>query len=312
MRFRRFIRLNTTGKIFVLTLFVFCVQHCLAEEKECVINSPDGKISIYFHVSGNKNACYRVEFSGTAILGESKLGIIREDEDFSNDLTLDSALDVEAVKTDYKMAQGKKRRYSYKANKRVFRLKTASGKKIDIIFQVSNDGVAFRYYFPDKSQDIRKIKEETTSFNFIQGTKAWIQPIAEAKSGWCQTQPSYEEHYQQGIETDKLPHNDAGWVFPALFNYDKYWMLISETAPDRNYCGCRLKQHSASNEFSVGFPQSAEVFSGGPIKPESKLPWYTPWRIIAIGNSLKTIAESTLGTDLANPSKMKNISFVKP
>jgi alpha-glucosidase len=73
-------------------------------------------------------------------------------------------------------------------------LKNASGEKIDVIFQVSNDGVAFRYYFPGKSQDIRKIKEETTSFNFLPSTKAWIQPAAEAKSGWCKTQPSYEEH----------------------------------------------------------------------------------------------------------------------
>ena len=312
MGFRRFIRLNTAGKIFVLTLFIFCTQHCLAEEKECAINSPDGKISVYFRVSGDKDACYRVEFTGKAVLGESKLGIIREDEDFSKDLSLESVSVAEIVKTDYKMPQGKKCLFSYKANKRTFHLKNARGKKIDVIFQVSNDGAAFRYYFPEKSRDIRKIKEEITSCNFLPGTKAWIQPMAEAKSGWCQTQPSYEEHYKQGVEIDKLPVSEAGWVFPALFNYDKYWILISETAPDRNYCGCRLKQHSAGNELAIGFPLPAEIFPGGPVTPESKLPWYTPWRIIAVEGSLKTIVESTFGTDLAEPSKVKNISFVKP
>lgn len=304
--------MNTASRIFVLLLSIFCMYPCSAKENEYLLSSPGKKISVYFWVSDNKNACYRVEFSGTAILGESKLGIIREYEDFSKDLSLESVSDVEAVKTDYEMLQGKKRHYSYTANKRVFRLKNVSGEKIDVILQVSNDGVAFRYYFPEKSETIKKIKEETTSFNFLPGTKTWIQPIAEAKSGWCQTQPSYEEHYKQSIETDKLPYNDAGWVFQALFNYDKYWMLISETAPDRNYCGCRLKQHSTGNEFFVGFPQPAEIFPGGPVNPESKLPWYTPWRIIAIGDSLKIVVESTLGTDLANPSKMKNISFVKP
>ncbi len=312
MGFRNFARLNAAGKILVLILFVFCSQHGFAEEKECALSSPDGKISVYFRISGDKNACYRVEFAGNAVIGESKLGIIREDEDFSNGLSLDSELDVEAVKSDYKMPQGKKRLCSYKANKGTFHLKNANGKKMDIIFQVSNDGVAFRYYFPEKSETIKKIKEETTSFIFIQGTKAWIQPIAEAKSGWCQTQPSYEEHYKQGIEINKLPRSDAGWVFPALFNYDKYWILISETAPDRNYCGCRLKQHSAGNEFIIGFPQPAEVFQGGPVNPESKLPWYTPWRIIVIGDSLKTIAESTLGTDLAKPAKSIHSLFTKP
>ena len=48
------------------------------------------------------------------------------------------------------------------------------------------------------------------------------------------------------------------------------------------------------------------------MNPESRLPWFTPWRIIAIGDSLKTIVESTLGTDLAEPAKLEDISFVKP
>ncbi|MDD5063995.1 MAG: glycoside hydrolase family 97 catalytic domain-containing protein [Phycisphaerae bacterium] len=300
------------GKTFALLLSILCMNPCSAKENEYSLSSPDKRISVYFRVSDNKNACYRIEFAGKAVIGESKLGLIREDEDFSKNMSLESVSDVEIIKADYEMAQGKKRHYSYTANKRIFRLKTASGEKIDVIFQVSDDSVAFRYHFPEKSEAVKKIKEETTSFNFLPGTKAWIQPIAEAKSGWCQTQPSYEEYYKQGIEADKLPRNDAGWVFPALFNCDKYWMLISETAPDRNYCGCRLKQDSAGNEFVIGFPQSAEVFPGGPVNPESKLPWYTPWRIIVIGDSLKTIAESTLGTDLANPTKMKDISFVKP
>ncbi len=311
MGFKNLIRLNTAGKMLVLTLFVSCTQPYRAV-KDCATNSPDGKISVFFRVTYDKSACYRVEYDGKALLRESKLGLIREDGDFSKDLSLESISSVKTVKASYEMLHGKRRRCNYAAHKRIFHLKNASGEKIDVIFQVSNDGVAFRYCFPEKSKTIRKIKEETTSFNFFPGTKAWIQPIAEAKSGWCQTQPSYEEHYKQGIETDKLPRNDAGWVFPALFNYDKYWLLISETAPDRNYCGCRLKQLSVGNEFVIGFPQPAEVFQGGPVNPESKLPWSTPWRIISIGDSLKTIAESTLGTDLANPAKLQDTLFIRP
>jgi len=305
-------RFNTISKTIVLLYFAFCLYPCPAKENEYSIGSPDKKISVYFWISDYRSACYRIEFSGAAILQQSKLGLIREDGDFSKGVSVDSVSDIETVKINYEMLQGKRQRCSCTGNRRIFHLKNSSGQKMDIIFQVSNDGAAFRYYFPEKSETIKKIKEEATSFHFIGGTKAWIQPMAEAKSGWCQTQPSYEEHYKQGIETDKLPRNDAGWVFPALFNYDKYWMLISETAPDRNYCGCRLKQDSPGNEFFIGFPQEAEVFPGGPLNPESRLPWFTPWRIIAIGDSLKAIIESTLGTDLANPAKLKGISFVKP
>lgn len=303
--------MNTANKLLAILLFIFFTQGCRAE-KDCIINSPDGKISVHFRVDYNGSAYCRVEFSGTTVLGESKLGLIREDEGFSKDLSLESISNLETVRTDYEMLHGKKRRCSYTANKRIFHLKNADGGKIDIIFQVSNDGVAFRYHFPEKSDDIKKIIRETTSFNFLPGTKTWIQHIAEAKSGWNQTQPSYEEHYKQDILVDELPHNDAGRIFPALFNFEKYWLLISETAPDRDYCGCRLKKDATGNEFFVGFPQSAEVFPGGPANPESKLPWSTPWRIIAIGDSLKTITESTLGTDLANPAKLQDTSFIKP
>jgi hypothetical protein len=328
-------KFKIVGEVFMLLLSTFCSYSCSA--KEYAISSPDMKISVHFWVSDDQKACYRIEFSDANVLGPSKLGIIRADEDFSKTLSLESASRIEAVKTDYELLQGKRRRCSYAGNRQIFRLKNSSGKKMDIIFQVSNDGAAFRYYFPDKSDDIKKIVEETSSFNFIPGTKAWIQPMADARTGWCNTQPSYEEYYRQGIEVEKLTINKAGWVFPALFNFDpapiepasalptenltgsstvkqlvRGWILVTETAVDRNYCGCRLKQYAVGNEFFIGFPQEGEAYPGGPANPQSTLPWHTPWRVITIGDSLKTIVESTLGTDLANPARMEDISFVKP
>ena len=281
-------------------------------ENEYTIRSPDEKISVHFRLSDEKSWLYKVDFDGTEILAESKLGIIRGDEDFSRNLSLESASLVERVESEYEMLQGKKRRYSYAANKRVFHFKTSSGKKMDITFQVSNDGVAFRYFFGEKSDDIRKITEEITSFNFPVGTKAWIQPKVKAGTGWCNTQPSYEEYYQQGVDTNQVGPSENGWVFPALFCFDRYWMLISETAPDRNYCGSMLVKRSAGSEFLIGFADEKEAYPGGPAKPQSTLPWQTPWRIIAIGDGPKAIVESTLGTDLAEPGKVKDTSFVKP
>jgi hypothetical protein len=285
---------------------------CPCREKKYVISSPDDNISVQFRISGNKNAYYTVEYGGRTILGESKLGIIREDEDFSENLSIESISRIDTIKDEYEMLQSKKRHCSYFATRQVFHLRNINEKKMDIIFQVSNDGVAFRYYFPEEFDKIKKIVKETSSFNFITGTKAYIQHMSEAKSGWSQVNPCYEELYEQGVEIEKIKFNNAGWVFPALFNYGEYWILLSETAPDRDYCGCRLQQDSTSGEFFIDFPQAAETIFGGELYPESQIPWKTPWRVIVIGNSLKTIVESTLGTDLAEPSKLKKISFVKP
>jgi len=304
------------SKVFwaiVLMLLALLNSNSFSQENpDYSITSPDKNISVHFHISDDKNALYSIKYDDILIMQNSKLGIVREDEDFSRNLSLESVSDIEAVEDDYEMLQGKRSKCSYAGNKRVFHLKNASGKRIDIIFQVSNDGVAFRYYFPEKSDDVKKIAEEVSSFNFLPGTMGWVQPMTNAKTGWHQDQPSYEQHYKQDIEVDKLPANKAGWVFPALFNFDKYWMLITETAIDRNYCGSRLQRKSVGNEFFVGFPQDKEIFPSGPCYPESTLPWLTPWRIIAIGDGLKTIMESTLGTDLANPSRLKDTSFIKP
>lgn len=68
-----------------------------------------------------------------------------------------------------------------------------------------------------------------------------------------------------------------------------------------------------NNEYKalqVSFPQKEEVFPEGVLKPESKTPWKTPWRILTVG-SLKTITESTLGTDLANEAIEMDTSFIK-
>jgi alpha-glucosidase len=104
---------------------------------------------------------------------------------------------------------------------------------------------------------------------------------------------------------------DAGWVYPALFNVGNAWVLLTEASLDSNYCATRLKAASPGGEYSIGFPDPREVFTGQGYLPQSRLPFYSPWRVITIG-SLKTIVESTLGTDLAKPSTLSDKSFVKP
>ena len=69
-----------------------------------------------------------------------------------------------------------------------------------------------------------------------------------------------------------------GWVYPALFKYNDTWMLITEAALGRTYCGTALQQNSPDNEYKINFPQAPEVFKDGKatLNPESTLPWKTP------------------------------------
>jgi hypothetical protein len=64
--------------------------------------------------------------------------------------------------------------------------------------------------------------------------------------------------------------------------------------------------------FKVGFPESVEHKENGAVNPVSTLPWETPWRIVTLSDNLGTLVESTLGTDLAKPSVLKDDSFIQP
>lgn len=294
-------------KFVFLTALLSCLLVLGYGQSVYTISSPDKQIAV---TCNPEAATYSITYKGQSILRESKLGLVRDDEDFSRGLRTIKTSKPKKVKDSYSMVNAKKRNITYTANRGVVETETASGKKMNIIFQVSNEGVAFRYEFPETSNEVRKISAEATSFRFHDGTRAWLQPKTEAQTGFEHTNPAYEAHYMLDIPTGTPSPGPNGWVYPALFNYNNTWVLITEAGMNRTYCGTALQQHSPDNEYKINFPQEPEKFTNGALNPESKLPWQTPWRIIAIGD-LKTIQESTLGTDLAEPVK-KEMDFVKP
>jgi alpha-glucosidase len=274
----------------------------IAQEQS--VKSPDGKIQVGFKLADGGKPIYSIKLDGVAVTKESALGIVREDADFTKDLKLvpnatPSPVPTEPVRDEYEILTAKRRKNTYIANQTTIKLQTADGKKMDIIFQVSNDGVAFRYRFPETSDDVKKITKEATSFAMLEGTKAFLQPMQQAKTGFESSNPAYEEFYQKDIDVGTPSTLRAGWVFPALFHQGDTWLLISEAGLGRNYCGTRLAHESPNGEYFIGLPDKREIKDNGPAWPESKLPWTTPWRLIVVG-SLKTIAESTLGIDLAD------------
>ena len=293
---------------------VLLLVYCLAAinfsyaQKTIVITSPDKNISVKCNVA---DATYNISYKSQLVLDNSKFGLVMEDGDFSKDLKLIKTSNPATVKENYTTLNAKKKNITYTATERIIETQTTSGKKMNIIFRVSNDGVAFRYGFPGKSTDVKHVTSETTTFHFFDGTRAWLQPKTEAQSGFQHSNPSYEAHYEMDIPTGKPSPGPNGWIYPALFKYNNTWLLITEAALGRTYCGTALQQNSPNNEYKINFPEDAERIPGGALNPESTLPWQTPWRIIAIG-TLKTIMESTLGTDLAFPAKKMDNDFIKP
>ncbi|MEX2093012.1 MAG: glycoside hydrolase family 97 N-terminal domain-containing protein, partial [Pirellulales bacterium] len=275
------------------------------------VASPNGSLAVEFRLDADGAPRYSIRLDGRPVLQESRLGLVREDADFSKGMRLVTESQSEPVEDRYEILTAKRRVNTYRANRKVFQLATAGGDKLDVIFQVSDDGVAFRYAFPESSAETHRLTEERSSFRFLPDTRAWLQPMAVAKSGWEQCNPSYEEYYKKEVPTGTPSPTGAGWVFPALFRSGDIWLLVSECGLGRNYCGGRLRSESPNGEYTIGYADPREGFPGGPVLPESTLPWQTPWRIVVVG-SLKTIAESTLGIDLADPPAAYASAAVEP
>ncbi len=247
-----------------IAVLIICIGSLVtaSEIKANSVRSPNGRLKIDFYLTVEGAPRYTIELNGKTVLLESKLGLVRDDADFSTNLKLLSASKIARVSDRYEILTAKRRVNNYLANRVVFHLRTAAGKRLDIIFQVSDDGAAFRYFFPESDGTKYHLTEEISSFRFLPDTRAWLQPMAIARTGWKESQPSYEEYYEKDVPVGTPSTIGAGWVYPALFRSGDVWVLLSETGISRNYCGTRLQHESTGGEYKVGFPGSEREFSG--------------------------------------------------
>lgn len=293
----------------VLCLFLMTSAAVMAD----TIPSPDGRLQVEFRLDDNGVPLYAVRLNGKPVVQPSPLGLVRDDALFAASLTLETISPVEKISDTYTMLLGKQKDCTYRANRRMFTLKNPDGQTLQIIFQVSDDGLAFRYTFPDSTGNTVSVTEEKSAFVFAPETESWLHPMQAGKSGWSRTQPSYEEHYVVGPVGKPSPHGE-GWCFPALFKTaDSIWVLICDSDVDENYCAVRLAHDAPGGAYRIAFPHVQE--HRGPVDPVAPVittPFQSPWRVLIVADNLNTLVTSTLMTDVAAPCKLDNTAFIKP
>ena len=92
------------------------------------------------------------------------LGLSRSDQDFSKDLKLIKAGKPVLIEEQYSALHGKRSQCSNSANERVVSFENQGKAKMNLIIRAYNDGVAFRYEFPDK-EGTYVVNDEFTSYN---------------------------------------------------------------------------------------------------------------------------------------------------
>ncbi|WP_020654501.1 glycoside hydrolase family 97 protein [Massilia niastensis] len=275
------------------------------------LTSPDRHISVAVAVSPSGTLTYSVSRDGKPVLLPSELGLQLQGADLSGKLRLSSSSPVKPVRDAYELATAKKRRIAYRANEQTYTVRNAQGQAMDVVFRASNDGVAFRYLVRDPKLPHKQFVAESTSFAFDKSAKAWLQPMSVAQTGWMNTNPSYEEHYRREIAVGTPSPMASGWVFPALFRSGDTWVALTEAGMDGSFHASRLQAESPGGVYRIGAPAAPEVYTDGALLAEAQGTLATPWRVIALG-SLRTLVESTLGTDLAAPAIAFDKAQVKP
>ena len=275
------------------------------------LTSPDRHIAVAVSVTPQKTLAWSVTRDGKPVILPSSLGLELEGADLARGLRLANVSPVRAVSERYTMAVGKKRDIRYAANEQTYTVQNLAQQKMDVVFRVSNDGFAFRYVVAEPGLPKKKFLAESTSFALPATAKAWLQPMQVARTGWKNTNPAYEEHYQREIAVGTPSPSAAGWVFPALFEAGGNWLALSEAGMDGSFHASRLKADSTGGVYALGVPMAAEIYPDGALLAEATGTLTSPWRIGAVGK-LATVMESTLGTDLAAPAIAFDKALVKP
>jgi len=298
------IRTIASLRNLLLLLSFLSAQALYAQEWS--VSSPDKKIKVTVAAQGSR-LNYAVSYANTQAIEPSPLGIVRDDQQFSENLKFVEKRSA-AIDETYTLLIGSKLQCRNHANEVTLVFENGSKEKVEIIFRAYNDGMAYRYHFPKTDNTPHKILREESGFAIGTNAKAWIQPYDMN----VRKKPCYEAFYENGVAAGNPSPNPAGWAFSGLFNTKNLWVLITEAALDESYPGTHLEDKAGNAVYTVRFPEKEEATSDADPEPVSTLPWTTPWRAAVIGPSLATIQETSLVTNLNPPSVIKDVSWIKP
>ena len=195
-------------------------------------------------------------------------------------VTTDSPLQwVRKVTDDYQMLTGKRLHCHNEANE------YRSGK---MLLRVYNNGIALR--------------NTEVTYRIPEGMHRWMQQWCDSYEGFFPLDTTYKiapiPSYS-GISKSKEGWNNH-WGYPVLLEpTDGTFVLLSEANIEQG--------QSASSLFNEG--EWYRVTPAETIK--GKTCDHTPWQLAIIG-SLSDVVESTLVTDVSNPCKIKDTSWIKP
>ena len=284
-----------------LTIFFLLISVSAVFAKQGVtVTSPDKKIAFILNAD-QSGLTYRVSYKGQLLVDNSRLSIsFKEGGIFGQNITLGKPV-FKKMEETYDLVIGKTSKVHSLSNEVMVPVTENGGLKrqLNVEIRVFNDGAAFRYVIPAKNGwEQVEITDESDSFNLTQDPTALTL---------------FRENYTTSHEGlyDRLPVSkikpDTLMDLPALFEYPKgVYMAITE-ANLLDYAGMYLVKHNGVLQSALStLPHQKE------IKVIAKLPHNSPWRVMMISDRVGAFIESNILTNLSEPCRIKDVSWIKP
>ena len=293
-----------------LLLLLFCVA--IGNSQSVV--SPSQKLSVTFNLSKEGKPTYSVNYKSKSIVKESNLGIkLKEARDLDADFRIDS-IGQKKVNETWRPVLGEQSNIKNNYNEMIVALsQPLTNRKINIIFRVFDEGVAFRYDFPKQDNlNYFIISDEKSEFNLAGNHKVFWIP-----GDFDSNEYAYNETLFSGIDTEKVNLNNGIGMKSISGKYvvqsplmmkssGNLYLNIFEAAVvnypvmhlDADVSNFKLTSHLVPNAIGD--------------KAYLQTPCVSPWRTIMVSDDARDIVSSKMILNLNEPSKIDDTSWIKP
>lgn len=247
---------------------------------------------------------YAIYLEGKPLVNSSTIDLEFEDQDaFGGDLDLEF-LSESFYDESWAPLWGKSSRARNHYREYIYRLSERKEpfRYLDWIIRVYDDGVAFRYSFPEDSGFGEfKLSRENCQFSMDPASRAWA---TNHEHYYSSQEHTYDERPLGEIPVEEL----IGC--PLLVEVGETgWLLITE-ADLTDWAGLYFR--ASEQRPGTMLSSLASLKRNQFIKVEASCPAVSPWRVIMVGDDPGTFIESMLIANLNDPVEYEDVSWIEP
>ncbi len=291
----------------ILTAFAFS-----AEATEVV--SPNGSIKVDFSLNGSVPT-YSVTYNGKAVIKPSRMGyqLAKGGADLLDGFSVIGEKTSTFDET-WSPVWGENKSIRNHYNELLVELKQASTDRyMNVRFRVYDDGMGFRYEFPQKGAlNYFVIKEERTEFAMTGDHTAWWIPgdYDTQEYEYTKTRLSGIRGALRGAVTGNLSQtvfSDTGVQTSLQIKTDDGIYINLHEAALVNYPCMHLNLDDKNLVFTSWLTPDAQGLKGYMQTPQN-----SPWRTMVITDDARNILASNLILNLNEPCKLTDTSWIHP